>query len=395
MTAGKSGRGKKKSPKALRTVETLWGALRPVCVFVVSLCLVAGALYTGFQFVYSHYIGPVDTSGALLQDDPTYRVVTIKSGSTVSAIGRQLVQEGIIRSKAVFQYTADFLSKGPKLQAGSFLLSPKMSIMQIIDTLSTMQESRKTMMITTIEGSTVEQMAQSLVEQGALEDSARFLALCKTGEAFCDEYDFIASAMETASPQRTYLLEGYLFPDTYEIYVGASEETIIRKMLDRMKEMLALANAHLDDEDAMTIDEVVTLASMIEKEAKRSDFDKVSAVFHNRLSQGMKLQSDVTVHYITGRRNMVLTAQELAIDSPYNTYVTQGLPAGPVCCPSQYALEAALYPNETYLDSGMLYFCAADPESGELVFAKTLAEHEANVAKYRDLWAAYDAQTGQ
>ncbi len=270
-----------------------------------------------------------------------------------------------------------------------------MSIMQIIDTLSTMQESRKTMMITTIEGSTVEQMAQSLVEQGALEDSARFLALCKTGEAFCDDYDFIASAMETASPQRTYLLEGYLFPDTYEIYVGASEETIIRKMLDRMKEMLALANAHLDDEDAMTIDEVVTLASMIEKEAKRSDFDKVSAVFHNRLSQGMKLQSDVTVHYITGKRNMVLTAQELAIDSPYNTYVTQGLPAGPVCCPSQYALEAALYPNETYLDSGMLYFCAADPESGELVFAKTLAEHEANVAKYRDLWAAYDAQTGQ
>ena len=82
------------------------------------------------------------------------------------------------------------------------------------------------------------------------------------------------------------------------------------------------------------------------------------------------------------------------MESPYNTYVVSGLPAGPVCCPSQFALEAALYPNETFVSSGVLYFCAAEPESGELVFASTLAEHEKNVAKYRDLWAAYDAAQG-
>lgn len=393
MAAKKKTR-KRKDSRILRVCEALWRFLRPVCVLAVSLCLVAGILYTAYDLVYSNYIGPVDASGELVENDPTYRQVTIKSGSTVSSIGRQLADAGIIRSKAVFQYTADFLSKGPKLQAGTFMLSPKMTIMQVIDTLSTMQESRKTMLITTIEGATVEQMAQSLVDQGALADTKRFLELCKTGEAFQDRYDFVAAAAENAPEGRTYVLEGYLFPDTYEIYVNSSEEVIIRKMLDRMNEMLALANAHLDEADAMTIDEVVTLASMIEKEAKRGDFDKVSAVFHNRLAQGMKLQSDVTVQYITGGRNMVLTSQEVSMESPYNTYVVSGLPAGPVCSPSQFALEAALYPNEAFVSSGVLYFCAAEPESGELVFASTLAEHEKNVAKYRDLWAAYDAAQG-
>ena len=375
----------------IKFADFSWSAIRRICIFLVSLCVVIGICYSAYLFVYNNYIRPVDPT-ELTENDDSYVSVTIKSGSSVSSIAQQLVDAGIVRNKGVFQYTAELLSKGPKLQAGTFQLSPKMTVTEIIDTLSSMQQSRATMRIKLIEGMTVEEIAASLVEQGALEHTERFLALCKDGEAFAANYDFVQEAVEANQDGvRKYTLEGYLFADTYEIYVGSSEETIISKMLTRMNEMLSLARAQLDEENAMSIDQIVTLASMIEKEAAGDDMYRVSAVFHNRLDAGMKLQSDVTVHYITGGNNLVLTNDELSLDSPYNTYVYAGLPAGPVCNPGKYALEAAIYPDSDYVEDGYLYFCSGDPATGETVYAKTLAEHESNVAKYRPLWEAYDA----
>ncbi len=113
-------------------------------------------------------------------------------------------------------------------------------------------------------------------------------------------------------------------------------------------------------------------------------------MFHNRLNQNMKLESDATVNYITGRNALVLTGDELATESPYNTYYVDGLPAGAICNPSTDALLAALYPDVSYIADGYLYFCGSEPSSGELVFAKTLEEHQSNVEKYRPLWQAYD-----
>ena len=121
---------------------------------------------------------------------------------------------------------------------------------------------------------------------------------------------------------------------------------------------------------------------------------KVSAVFHNRLKQGIKLGSDVTIHYVTGLRKMALGQDDLKVQSLYNTYMYSGLPLGPVCNPSPAAITAALYPDETYLAENYLYFCSKNPESGELHFSKTLAEHEAAVAIYAPLWEAYDASRG-
>ena len=134
------------------------------------------------------------------------------------------------------------------------------------------------------------------------------------------------------------------------------------------------------EEIGMTMDQVLTLASMIEKEAKKADFAKVSAVFHNRLDQGMLLQSDPTVHYVTGERRMALRQSDLAVDSPYNTYKVSGLPVGPICNPSPEAINAALYPDESYVAEKYLYFCSKDPNTGELYFSKTLEEHNVVVA---------------
>ncbi|MEX1307257.1 MAG: endolytic transglycosylase MltG, partial [Eubacteriales bacterium] len=141
----------------------------------------------------------------------------------------------------------------------------------------------------------------------------------------------------------------------------------------------------------MDISEVITLASIIEREGKPQDFKKISAVFHNRLNKNDKLQSCATLQYVVGIRKLQFSQDEIGINSPYNTYLYAGLPAGPIANPGKQAIEAALYPDEEYLAEGYYFFCSTDPESGSLAFAKTYAEHQKNVAKYEDLWAAYDA----
>ena len=144
----------------------------------------------------------------------------------------------------------------------------------------------------------------------------------------------------------------------------------------------------------MTMDEVFTLASMIEKEAKKADFAKVSAVFHNRLKLGMTLDSDVTVKYASGSQKMYLNSDDLSVESAYNTYRNKGLPVGPVCNPSMDAVVAALYPDEQYVAQKYLYFCSTDPDSGELHFSRTLEEHQAAAAMYQPLWEEYDRKRG-
>ncbi len=143
----------------------------------------------------------------------------------------------------------------------------------------------------------------------------------------------------------------------------------------------------------LTMDQTVTLASMIEKEAAtREDYARVSAVFHNRLNQGMKLESDPTVTYLSGENKLALSDEEIAQQNPYNTYYVDALPAGPICNPSPSALEAAMLPDMEYIRDGYLYFCATEPNSGRLAFSISKADHEANVALYRPLWEEYDRQ---
>ena len=157
-------------------------------------------------------------------------------------------------------------------------------------------------------------------------------------------------------------------------------------------------NSALSDEQTNQIKDEVWRTyvnnKLIEKEAKQADFARVSAVFHNRLKINMALGSDVTIKYVTGTERMSLNNSDLSVDSPYNTYRNKGLPPGPICNPSAAAIEAALYPDETFTAQNYLYFCSKDPATGELYFSRTLEEHEAAVKIYAPLWQAYDEKTG-
>ena len=208
-------------------------------------------------------------------------------------------------------------------------------------------------------------------------------------------YYYIADVRASANfSQRIYALEGYLSPNTYEIYTSATPEEIIKKLLSQTEAVFRDEWHDRADALGMTMDRVITLASLIEKEAKQADFARVSAVFHNRLKINMALGSDVTIKYVTGTERMSLNNSDLSVDSPYNTYRNKGLPPGPICNPSAAAIEAALYPDETFTAQNYLYFCSKDPATGELYFSRTLEEHEAAVKIYAPLWQAYDEKTG-
>jgi UPF0755 protein len=366
----------------------LWKVLRPVLVTVTVLVLVTGICMTVWNKLYGEFAAPVDT-----QDDTEY-VFEITSGQSLNRVSANLEDAGLIRNKTIFKYYCDFAGMGQKIQVGTYTLRKDMTIQEIAEQLTAGDGNPLVRNLTLIPGETVEDFAAKLVKNGVFQNADYFLELCRTGTAFKDYY-YIADVLSGGNAAvRKYVLEGYLAPNTYEVYTNATEEEIIRKLLSQTE--AAFPEDYQDQAEAlgMSMDEILTLASLIEKEAKESDFARVSAVFHNRLKAGMKLESDVTIHYITGIRRMALTESDLKQNSPYNTYQNRGLPPGPICNPSPKAIRAALYPDETLTAGKYLYFCAKEPESGELYFSRTLEEHERAVAVYSPLWQKYDQTRG-
>ena len=366
----------------------LWRILRPLLVGLTVAVIVIGLIMSLWERVYDAYIGPV------APEDGTEVYFAIESGQSLTRVANNLEEAGLIHNRTVFKYYCDFAGMSQKLQIGQYSLKRSMTMAEIADQLTTGDGNPLVRNITLIPGETVEEFAARLVKNGVLAGSDTFLAKCRSGADFRDYY-YIADVLDGGTAaQRKYVLEGYLAPDTYEVYVTATEDDILRKLLSQTEAVFPAAYQERAAELGLTMDQTMTLASLIEKEAGAGDFARVSAVFHNRLKAGMKLQSDVTIHYITGVRKMALEDGDLALSSPYNTYAVTGLPVGPICNPSRAAIQAALYPDETYVAENYLYFCAKDPESGTLYFSKTLAEHEQAVAIYAPLWKKYDQERG-
>ena len=366
----------------------LWHILRPVLIGLTVLVLTAGICMTVWNKLYSEYAAPADP------EDASEVTFEITSGQSLNRVSANLEEAGLIRSKTVFKYYCDFAGMGQKIQVGTYTLRRDMTMDEIADQLTSGDGNPLVRNITLIPGETIEEFAAKLVKNGALESADRFLELCRSGQEFSDYY-YVADVLSGGSAaSRKYVLEGYLAPNTYEVYTNATEEDIIRKLLSQTEAVFPEEYQNRAETLGMTLDQVLTLASMIEKEAKESDFARVSAVFHNRLKAGMKLQSDVTIHYITGVRKMALTDSDTSLSSAYNTYQNAGLPVGPICNPSAAAIKAALYPDETLVAEKYLYFCAKEPESGELYFSRTLEEHERAVAVYAPLWKQYDQNRG-
>ena len=368
--------------------SALWGVLRPVLVGLTVLVLVAGICITVWNHLYGEFAAPVDT------EDTSGYEFEITSGQSLNRVSANLEEAGLIRSKTVFKYYCDFAGMGQKIQVGTYTLRRDMTMAEIAEQLTAGDGNPLVRNITLIPGESIEEFAAKLVKNGVLESGDRFLELCRTGEEFKDYY-YIADILSGGNAsQRKYVLEGYLAPNTYEVYTSADEEEIIRKLLSQTEAVFPEEYQEQAETLGMTMDQILTLASMVEKEAKEQDFARVSAVFHNRLRAGMKLESDVTVHYITGVRRMSLTEEDLNRADAYNTYLYRGLPPGPICNPSPAAIKAALYPDQTLVAEKYLFFCAKEPESGELYFSRTLEEHERAVAVYAPLWKQYDQTRG-
>lgn len=386
----------------------LWRVLRPVTVFFCAVLIVIGLVTMGWNSVYEAFLMPVDP-----ENTQTVRF-TIESGDSISEIGENLEKAQLLRNRTVFRYLVQFLGVTDKISYGTFDLSPSMDVNAIIDELSSgSQNAERT--ITIIPGWTVEDIADYLYAEGAIQSREEFLNLCRDAAPFAEmSYPIkLAQDMGTLSG-RKYQLEGYLAPDTYRVFRNASAQQIVNTLVEQTNTVIDevyyadTIQYEVDPEtgeyrevvryrnDDLTLDEIIILASMIEKEAANTeDYARVSAVFTNRMNAGMRLESDPTATYLLGVDKLALSDEETSAVNNYNTYVIDGLPVGPICNPSAAAMEAALYPDVEYVDEGYLYFCAKEPTSGELAFARTLEEHEANVAQYRPLWEEYDRQRAQ
>ncbi|HOB08708.1 MAG TPA: endolytic transglycosylase MltG [Limnochordia bacterium] len=293
--------------------------------------------------------------------DSLDRIVEIPLGTPAGRISRMLEEQGLIRSAFIFDIMLKITNRDSQLKAGEYLLNPAMNTMEVIQKLN--EGTIVTHRIMIPEGYELKQIAAVLAREG-LVDPERFLMLAQNAElVFGEQFP-----VELPIPS----LEGYLFPDTYHFAKEQSEEAIIRQMVSRFVDVvISKVDLSLLD-DKYTLHEVITLASIVEKEVIY-DFERplVAAVYHNRLNIGMRLQADPTVRYVmTENRSRVLYS-DLEIDSPYNTYRYDGLPPGPIASPGLKSIMAVLEPA----DVDYLYF-VAKPD-GTHQFSRTFEEHVA------------------
>jgi UPF0755 protein len=316
-------------------------------------------------------LAPVDPT------DSTKQVVTVAPGSTGASIGSALQQRGLVRSAIAFRLAAEQAGVGTSLAAGDYELSRSMSTNEIIQILAHGQVKRG-LLATIPEGWRSEQIADRLEATG-FASREEFLRAVAAPE-FVPGIELVAAA----APPR---LEGYLFPETYEVpqkVTGArAAELMLRMFSQRVGDPL-----RLQSESKLTTLQVLTLASIVEREAKQpTERPTIASVYVNRLAANMPLQADPTVQYALATRDgpaasaynywKDLNSADLQIESPYNTYVVNGLPPGPICNPGEASIRAVLQPAKT----DYMYFVATTDGSGSHLFAKTLTEHNLNVAK--------------
>lgn len=327
-------------------------------IFCIVVSIIAGYSY------YNSGLKAVSTSGAA-----TAKEILIPKGSSVRSISKMLAEENIIRSSFVFELYCKLNNKADKIKAGKYSLNNSMGVPDIVEAIVSGKAIEDTTRFTIPEGYNLSQIVEKLSSLGIV--SAENIQAALSAEKY--NYSFISQI-----PDRENKLEGYLFPDTYEIYRNAKAEDIINKLLGRFDKVFTEEYRNRAKELNMTIDEVVILASIIEREAKLDSERKIiSSVFHNRLKKNMLLQSCATIQYLLGEPKEVLTYEDLEIESPYNTYKYAGLPPGPIASPGLKSIEAALYPENT----DYLYFFALG--DGSHVFSKTYREHINAQNKYK------------
>ncbi len=294
-------------------------------------------------------------------------LLAVAPGTSTAGIAAALEEAGLVRSGLVFRYYVRRRGVDQKLQAGNYLLRYGMTTDEIINELVAGNVYRPTFTVTIPEGLTLEQIAARLAEVGAV-DYDEFMNLAKSA----------SPALGEILPGQRHAMEGYLYPDTYQFEVGATAQTILRRLEARLLEVFSPELRQRAEELGLTTHQVITLASLIEKEVSvPEERELVSAVLHNRIKKKMPLQIDATVIYALGEHKPVVLLRDLEVDSPYNTYRVDGLPPGPIAAPGRASILAVLYPA----DVDYLYYRAREDGTGGHYFARTFSEHQDNIRK--------------
>jgi len=334
-----------------KKVKRIMGIIRLILLFILII-----SIYSGYQY-YNSLKLPVDMNSS------NDILISIPRGASTSKIANILKSNGLIKNELYFRYISSKRKIGGKYQAGEYVLHKSMGLDQIIEKLLKGDVYTKTAKFTIPEGFELKQIVDRLDNNEKLSVSKEKLMEVIKNEDF--DFRFLEGISKGENR-----LEGFLFPDTYEVNMEINEKELILKMLNRFDAVFKDEYYERAKELNMSISEVIVLASIIEREAKvSSERPIISSVFHNRLKKNMLLQSCATVQYALGERKEKLTYKDLEIESPYNTYKNTGLPPMPIASPGKASIEAALYPADT----NYMYFVAKG--DGSHVFSNTYNEH--------------------
>jgi len=334
-----------------------------VLVLLLAGCGVAGD--RGYDWVNRQVYTPMSSHSQAVS-------FHIDPGESTDQIGQDLYNHGLIHSPEVFLVWLKYRDTSARLEAGDFVLNKNMDMLQIIHTLGKAQPRQ--VVLSLPEGYTMQLMAQK-AEKAGLGTAADYLS---AAQDMSWQYGFLAGRPPTAPKT----LEGFLFPDTYQLDKAATPRDLVKRQLDRFGEQFtpalqAQAGQPNGPRPAESVYNVVTLASMVEREVTQ-DQDRaiVCGIFYNRLAKRMALQDDPTVLYGLNKPQGPLTEQDKQRDTPYNTYLHPGLPAGPIANPGLTSINACLKPQKTDY-----YFFFSDAH-GVTRYAKTYAEHQQQQQQY-------------
>ncbi len=333
---------------------------------IISLIILISAT------IYISYWRNVNIATQKLSEEVNF---TVEQGDRVQNIGKNLKENGLIKSSFSFGWHVAFQNIDKKLQAGEYRLDKNMNLKEIAKALATGNTLSNEKTVKIIEGWRIKEIAEYLAKEHGF-SAEEFIKLTKSGTGTCFTKEICQfSYMDSISKGKS--LEGYLFPDTYRVFEDATIEEVIAKMLNNFE--LKITDGMLKDikKQGKTLHEIIIMASLIEKEVPNADDMKmISDVFYKRLKIGMALQSDATINYFTNKGTTRPSFDDLEIEHPYNTYRNPGLMPGPISNPGISAIEAAIYPkpNEYY------YFLTTP--KGKVIYTKTYERHLEEKYKY-------------
>ena len=356
-----------------------------VISFLVFLALLSAGGYFGYQYVVDSLL-PIDANSK------KYVTVQIPDGSNVQEIGTTLEKAGLVKHGLIFSFYAKYKNY-TDLKAGYYNLQKSMSTEDLLKELQkggTDEPQEPVLATLTIpEGYTLDQIAQAVGQlQGDFKEpltADAFLAKVQDDSFISQEvakYPSLLESLPAKDSGARYRLEGYLFPATYSIKESTTVESLIDEMLAAMDKILAPHYSTIKSKN-LTVNELLTIASLVEKEGAKTDDRKlIAGVFYNRLNLGMPLQSNIAILYAEGKLGQKIsladdTEIDTTINSPYNVYTNQGLMPGPVDSPSADAIESSI--NQTKSDN---LFFVADVTDGKVYFATNKADHDQNVAQH-------------